>query len=180
MEQPLRRRCRDRDVHRVRHEGPSQGPRQLRGVVAALDLRRLLPQLPHAAGEVRPDDPARPRRARLGPHSEQGLRPRGRAVLRDRLVRQLLAHRRDGRHRLRVVRAQVPGLVRQVRQVVGALLGLLGEERPPADRVRAGRRLRVPAPLLVVHGAVPDSRGHRRRRGRRPGPHVLLGNLPLD
>ena len=31
----------------------------------------------------------------------------------------------DGRHGLRVVRAQVPGLVRQVRQVVGALLGAL-------------------------------------------------------
>ena len=111
---------------------------------------------------------------------EQGLRPRGRAVLRHRLVRQLLADRRDGRHGLRVVRAQVPGLVRQVRQVVGALLRLLGQERPQADRLRGGRRLRVPAPLLDVHGAVPDPRGHGRRRGRRPGPHVLLGDLPLD
>ena len=31
------------------------------------------------------------------------------------------------------------------------------EERPQADRLRAGAvGLRVPAPLLVVHGAVPD------------------------
>ena len=40
------------------------------------------------------------------------------------------------RRRLRVVRAQVPRLVRQVRQVVGALQRLLGQERPRADRVR--------------------------------------------
>ena len=121
VEQPRGRGRRHRHVHRVRHEGPPQGPRQLRRVVAPLDLRRLLPQLPGPAGEVRPDDPARPRRGGVGPHLEQGLHPRGRAVLRHRLVRQLLADRRDGRHRLRVVRAQVPGLVRQVRQVVGAL-----------------------------------------------------------
>ena len=50
---------------------------------------------------------------------------------------QLLADRRHGRHRLRVVRAQVPGLVRQVRQVVGALRRAVEEERPRADRVRA-------------------------------------------
>ena len=81
---------------------------------------------------------------------------------------------------LRVVRAQVPGLVRQVRQVVGALRRALEEERPQADRVRARRRLRVSAPLLDVHGAVPDPRGHGGGRGRRPGPHVLLGDLPLD
>ena len=53
------------------------------------------------------------------------------------------------------------------------------QERPQADRVR-GRRLPVPAPLLDLHGAVPDPRGHGGRRGRRPGPHVLLGDLPLD
>ena len=117
-------------------------------VVAPLDLRRLLPVLPRPAGEVRPHDPARPRRGGLEPHLEQGLRPRGRPVLRHRLVRQLLADRRDGRRRLRVVRVQVPGLVRQVRQVVGALRGPVQEERPQADRVRARRRLRVPAPLL--------------------------------
>ena len=44
----------------------------------------------------------------------------------------------------------------------------------------AERRLRVPAPLLDLHGPVPDPRGHGGRRGRRPGPHVLLGDLPLD
>ncbi len=83
--------------------------------------------------------------------------------------------------RLRVVRAQVPGLVRQVRQVVGALLGVLRAQRPQADRVRAGRRVRVPAPLLELHGPVPDPRGHGRVDevdGQRP--HVLLGDLPLD
>ena len=40
------------------------------------------------------DDPARPRRGGLEPDLEQGLHPRGRPVLRHRLVRQLLAHRR--------------------------------------------------------------------------------------
>ena len=65
------------------------------------------------------DDPARPRRGVLEPDLEQGLHPRGRAVLRHRLVRQLLADRRDGRRRLRVVRVQVPGLVRQVRHAGG-------------------------------------------------------------
>ena len=55
------------------------------------------------------------------PDLEQGLRARGRAVLRHRLARQLLADRPDDRQGLRVVRVQVPGLVRQVRQVVGEL-----------------------------------------------------------
>ena len=32
----------------------------------------------------------------------------------------------------------------------------------------------------TLHGPVPDPRGHGGRRGRRPGPHVLLGDLPLD
>ena len=43
VEQPRGRRRRDRHLHRVRHEGPPQGPRVLRRDVAALDLRRLLP-----------------------------------------------------------------------------------------------------------------------------------------
>ena len=38
-----RGRRRDRHVHRVRHQGPPQGPRVLRRDVAPLDLRRLLP-----------------------------------------------------------------------------------------------------------------------------------------
>ena len=67
VEQPLRRRRGDRHVHRVRHEGPPQGPRELRGDVAPVDLRRLLPQLPAPAREVRPDHPARPRRGGLEP-----------------------------------------------------------------------------------------------------------------
>ena len=54
------------------------------------------------------------------------------------------------------------------------------KQRPQADRVRAGGRLRVPAPLLELHGPVPDPRGHGRGRGRRPAPDLLLGDLPLD
>lgn len=52
-------------------------------------------------------------------------------------------------------------------------------ERAPPDR-RRGRQLRLPAPLLDVHGAVPHPRGHGGRRGRRPAPHLLLGDVPLD
>ena len=132
-----------------------------------------------AAGEVRPDHPARPRRGSLEADHRQGLRARGRAVLRHRLAGQLLAHRRHDRQGLRVVRGQVPRLVQQVRQVVGGLqpAGLPGSEQ--AHRVRGGR-LHIPAPLLDLHGAVPDPRGHRRRQGRRPVADLLLGDLPLD
>ena len=125
---------RHRHLHRVRHQGPPQGPRVLRRDVASLDLRRLLPQLPGPAGEVRPDHPARPDRGGLEPDLEQGLRARGRAVLRHRLAGQLLAHRRHDRRGLRVVRVQVPGLVRQVRQVVGELQPAVHPERAQADR----------------------------------------------
>jgi len=57
---------------------------------------------------------------------------------------------------LRVVRVQVPGLVRQVRQVVGEVRRALEEERPQADRLRGRGQLRVSAPLLDLHGPVPD------------------------
>ena len=57
VEQPPRGGRGHRHVHRVRHQGPPQGPRVLRGDVAPVDLRRLLPQLPRAAGEVRPGHP---------------------------------------------------------------------------------------------------------------------------
>ena len=80
---------------------------------------------------------------------------------------------------LRVVRVQVPGLVRQVRQVVGELQPPVEAERAPPDR-RRGRRLRVPAPLLDLHGPVPGARGHGRRQGGRPVAHVLPRGLPLD
>jgi hypothetical protein len=46
VEQPRGRGRRHRHVHRVRHQGPPQGPRVLRRGLAALDLRRLLPVLP--------------------------------------------------------------------------------------------------------------------------------------
>ena len=52
-------------------------------------------------------------------------------------------------------------------------------ERAPPDRGR-GRRLRVPAPLLDLHGPVPGPRGHGHRRGRRPGPHLLPRGMPVD
>ena len=82
--------------------------------------------------------------------------------------------------RLRVVRAQVPGLVRQVRALVGEVRRARQEERPQADRLRGRGQLPVSAPLLDLHGALSDPRGHGDGRGRRPGPHVLLGDLPLD
>ncbi len=52
-------------------------------------------------------------------------------------------------------------------------------ERAQPDR-RGERRLRVPAPLLDVHGAVPGPRGHGRGQGRRPVADVLPRGLPLD
>ena len=52
-------------------------------------------------------------------------------------------------------------------------------ERAPPDRGRV-RRLRVPAPLLDLHGALPGPRGHGHRRGRRPGPHLLPRGMPVD
>ena len=99
--------------------------------------------------------PARPGRRGVEPDLERLLRPPGRPVLRHRLAGQLLADRPDGRHGLRVVRAQVPGLVRPVRQVVGALRRFPSRTdttRSPSRR----RRLRVPAPVLVLHGALPN------------------------
>ena len=106
------------------------------------------------AREVRPGHPARPDRGVLEPDLEQGLRARGRPVLLHRVARQLLADGPDDGQGLRVVRVQVPGLVRQVRRVVGELQPPLDAERAPPDRGR-GRRLPVPAPLLDLHGAVP-------------------------
>src|SRR4028118_2301365 len=52
-------------------------------------------------------------------------------------------------------------------------------ERPQADSGR-GHRLRVSEPLLGLHGAVPDPRGHRPRPRRRRVADLLLGYLPLD
>ena len=52
-------------------------------------------------------------------------------------------------------------------------------ERAPPDRGRV-RQLRVPAPLLDLHGALPGPRGHGHRRGRRPGPHLLPRGMPVD
>jgi propane monooxygenase large subunit len=110
---------------------------------------------------------------------EQGLRARSRAVLRHRLARQLLADRPDDGPGLRVVRVQVPGLVRQVRQVVGELQPPVHAERAPPDRGRE-RRLRVPAPVLDLHGPVPGPRGHGDGRGRRPVADLLPRGVPVD
>ena len=46
--------------------------------------------------------------------------------------------------------------------------------------VRPGERLRLSAPLLELHGALPDPRRLRVRRSRRQALHVLLGAVPLD
>ncbi len=90
--------------------------------------------LPRPAGEVRPGHPARPHRGVLEADLGEGLRARGGPVLLHRLARQLLADRRDDRRGLRVVRVQVPGLVRQVRRLVGELRPAVGPERAPPDR----------------------------------------------
>ena len=105
-------------VHRVRHHQPRQEQGILRGDVAPLDLRGLLPDLHAAAREVRHQDPPRRRRRGLEAHHQEELRPQGRAVLRGRLAGELLADRGADRTRLRVVRAQVSGLVRRVRRVL--------------------------------------------------------------
>ncbi len=73
---------------------------------------------------------------------------------------QLLAHRPDDGRGLRVVRVQVPGLVQQVRQVVGALQQAVQQERARARSPSPRTPTTVPAPLLDLHGAVPDPRGH--------------------
>jgi len=94
-------------------------------------------------------------------------------------ARQLLADRRHDRHRLRVVRAQVPGLVRPVRQVVGGLQPACVPRQEQADRVR-GRGLRVPAPLLELHGPLPHPGGPGGGEGRQPVADLLLGDVLLD
>ena len=86
----------------------AQRPRVVRRGVAPLDLRRLLPVLSRAAREVRPHVPPRPVEESWNRIWNKGYVTRARSSSR-RLVRQLLADRRDGRHGLRVVRAQVPG-----------------------------------------------------------------------
>ena len=65
----------------------------------------------------------------LGSHHQEELRPQGRAVLRGRLAGQLLAHRGPDRQGLRVVRAQVSGLVRRVRR----LLEVVRQAQPPGE-----------------------------------------------
>ena len=61
LAEPRDRRCRHRHLHRVRHDQPRQGQGVLRGDVAPLDLRGLLPHLHAAAREVRHQDPPRRR-----------------------------------------------------------------------------------------------------------------------
>ena len=76
-------------------------------------------------------------------------------VLLGRLAGELLAHRGADRKRLRVVRAQVSRLVLQVRQlleVVPEAVHAGREEHPLQHR----HRLCLPAPLLELHGALPD------------------------
>src|SRR6202022_3478147 len=69
-----------------------------------------LPQRARRAGKRRAGSSAPPSRGSVEPDLEQGLRARGRPVLRHRLARQLLADRPDDGQGLRVVRAQGPGV----------------------------------------------------------------------
>ena len=59
---------------------------------------------------------------RLGPHGQEELRPQDGAVLLGRLAGRLLAPGGPDRQGLRVVRAQVPGLVRRVRRLLEVVL----------------------------------------------------------
>src|SRR4051812_12311088 len=147
--------------------------------MAPVGVRRLLPWLPGTAGALRPDGPTRPRRRRLGPDLAEGLRPQDRPVLRHRLAAQLLAHRSARRARLRMVREQVPGLVRRIRRLVGALSRTLVARSVRTDRVRS-ERLRLPAAVLVVHAAVRHPRRHGARRDTWRDADLLLGDVPLD
>ena len=149
LAEPRDRRRRHRHVHRVRHHQPRQGQGVLRGDVAPLDLRGLLPDLHAAAREVRHQDPPRRRPGGLGPHHQEELRPQGRAVLRGRLAGELLAHRGPDRQGLRVVRGQVPGLVRRVRRLL-EVVRQAQPQGPDGHHLQQRRRLRLPAPLLVA------------------------------
>ena len=66
LAEPRDRRRRDRHLHRIRHHQPRQEQGILRGDVAPLDLRGLLPHLHAAAREIRHQDPPRRRRTRPG------------------------------------------------------------------------------------------------------------------
>ena len=61
LAEPCDRRCGDRHLHRIRHHQPRQDQGVLRGNVAPLDLRGLLPHLHAAAREVRREGASRRR-----------------------------------------------------------------------------------------------------------------------
>ena len=71
--------------------------------------------------------------ARLGPHRQEELRPQDGAVLLGRLAGELLAHRGADREGLRVVRAQVSGLVRRVRRLLEVVQEALRAGRDAAS-----------------------------------------------
>ena len=73
-------------------------------------------------------------------------------VLRGRLAGQLLADRGPDRQGLRVVRAEVPGLVREVRRVLEVVRQAQPQGRD-GDHLQPGRRLRLSAPVLELPGA---------------------------
>ena len=124
-------------------------------------LRGLLPHLHAAAREVRRQGPSRRRPRGLEPHRQEALRPQGGAVLRGRLAGQLLAHRgpdatRTSSGSSTSIRAGTPSSATSGSGTTSSA--------SPARRYilfNARRRLRLSAPLLELHGALPDPRGHR-------------------
>jgi propane monooxygenase large subunit len=100
-------------------------------------------------------DPARPDRRGVEPDLEQGLHPRGRAVLRHRLVANYW--RIDGMDDkdFEWFEFKYPGWYDKYGKWWENYNRPLEEERAQPDRVRARRRLRVSAPLLDLHGPVP-------------------------
>ena len=120
VEQPRGRRRRHRHVHRVRHQGPPQGPRAAtRRLWRRWIYDDYYRSLPRPAGEVRAHDPARPGRGGWNRISNKGYIHEVAQFFATGWFAnywRIDAMDDDG---LRVVRAQVPGLVRQVRQLVG-------------------------------------------------------------
>ena len=117
VDQPrLPRRLRLGD-HGVQLRRPLR-PRELPGQVGALDRERLVPLLRAEARQARPELPRRDVRPRqVAARARHG--PQEHAQLGGVLDAPLLAHRAAQRARLRVVRGEVPGLVRRVRRPRG-------------------------------------------------------------
>jgi propane 2-monooxygenase large subunit len=132
-----------------------------------------------SARKIRHQDSPRRRVGGLGSHRQEKLRPFDRAILLGRLVGQFLAHRGSDREGLRVVRAQVSWLARRIRRLLEVVLQTV-QARRTADPLQRRRGLRLSAPLLELHGSMPDPRGLLLRRSRRQAVYLLFGRMPLD